>query len=312
MSKKIIAVIGEGMVELQRNGGVFANRFSGDTLNAAIYLARLLPAATFQVNYVTGIGTDRLSDEMRSYWEAEGISSAWTQHIKGKLPGVYLIETDPHGERSFLYWRNDSAARYWLQGDQIANITQNLTTASWLYISGISLAILTAADQQKLLGILRTCRQQGAKIIFDNNYRPLLWQSTEQAREVYRQILSLTDIAMLTIDDEIALYGESTVSDVIARTRALGVAEVVIKQGAGASVVDIGGQRFVQEPKPISHIVDTTAAGDSFAAAYLAARIEGCTPDEALRAGHWLAGLVIQHKGPIIPLAQMQFPKVDG
>jgi 2-dehydro-3-deoxygluconokinase len=52
-------------------------------------------------------------------------------------------------------------------------------------------------------------------------------------------------------------------------------------------------------------VVDTTAAGDSFAAAYLAARLGGAGPADAAGAGHRLAGVVVQHAGAIIPRAAM-------
>jgi 2-dehydro-3-deoxygluconokinase len=52
-------------------------------------------------------------------------------------------------------------------------------------------------------------------------------------------------------------------------------------------------------------VVDTTAAGDSFAAAYLAARLAGVDSTAAARAGHQLARTVVQHPGAIIPRAAM-------
>jgi len=52
-------------------------------------------------------------------------------------------------------------------------------------------------------------------------------------------------------------------------------------------------------------IIDTTAAGDSFSAAYVAARLAGVEPVAAARAGHRLAGVVICYPGAIIPRARM-------
>jgi 2-dehydro-3-deoxygluconokinase len=52
-------------------------------------------------------------------------------------------------------------------------------------------------------------------------------------------------------------------------------------------------------------VVDTTAAGDSFAAAYIAARLTGADPIEAARAGHRLASVVVCHPGAIIPRSAM-------
>jgi 2-dehydro-3-deoxygluconokinase len=55
----------------------------------------------------------------------------------------------------------------------------------------------------------------------------------------------------------------------------------------------------------VADVVDTTAAGDSFAAACLAARLVGAAPADAARAGHRLAGAVVRHRGAIIPREAM-------
>jgi len=52
-------------------------------------------------------------------------------------------------------------------------------------------------------------------------------------------------------------------------------------------------------------VVDTTAAGDSFGAAYIAARLAGHTAAQAAQAGHRLASVVIGHRGAIIPRSAM-------
>jgi 2-dehydro-3-deoxygluconokinase len=52
---------------------------------------------------------------------------------------------------------------------------------------------------------------------------------------------------------------------------------------------------------PAAKVVDTTAAGDSFAAAYLATRLSGADPAIAAAAGHRLAGTVVGYPGAIIP-----------
>ena len=54
-------------------------------------------------------------------------------------------------------------------------------------------------------------------------------------------------------------------------------------------------------PANIVEPVDTTAAGDSFNAGYLAARIKGTPPREAAAVGHRLAGAVIMAPGAVIP-----------
>jgi sugar/nucleoside kinase (ribokinase family) len=51
--------------------------------------------------------------------------------------------------------------------------------------------------------------------------------------------------------------------------------------------------------------VDTTAAGDSFAGAYIASRLAGATAGQAAAAGNRLAARVVQHRGAILPMASM-------
>ena len=159
--------------------------------------------------------------------------------------------------------------------------------------------------QDKLIEVLTLCRQKGVKIAFDNNYRPVLWASAEDARHRYKQILSITDIAFLTFDDEQLLYGDETEQQVIDRTQQLGVGEIVIKRGGDDCFV-VTKDSFDAVATPfVGDIIDTTAAGDSFSAGYLAKRLLGGTLIESALAGHTLAGKVIQHRGAIISNSAM-------
>ena len=309
-SADTVFVIGECMIELQRAQGsgtaqAMDYRFGGDTLNAAVYLARLVDASRHRIAYVTALGTDGLSDDMAASWQAEGIDTACVQRLADKLPGMYLIETDADGERRFHYWRSDSAARHWLRGPQAPGILAQLASAPHVYLSGISLAILSPADRDLLLATLAQCKANGGRIVFDNNYRPRLWEGAQVAAEVYHRVLQLSSLALLTLDDEEALYGPASVEQVIARTNALGVAEIVLKRGGQPCIVWRDGEAREVAAPPVEKVVDTTAAGDSFGAAYFAARLAGKPPVEAALAGHRLAGCVIGQRGAIIARALM-------
>jgi len=308
MQAQTVYAIGECMIELQRNGSGGAAmdyRFGGDTLNAAVYMARLLDPSQVRVAYVTGLGTDGMSEEMLAAWAREGIDTTCVQRLPERLPGIYLIETDASGERRFHYWRKDSAARHWLEAPEAGKVLVQLAAARMVYLSGISLAILAPADRELLISALAQCRAAGGSVVFDNNYRPRLWESAEVARGVYGRVLAQADIALLTLDDEVALYGEAGARDVIERTRALGVREIVVKCGAEPCLVWADGALHEVAPQPVPDVIDTTAAGDSFGAAYMAARLSGRDPQAAARAGHRLAGAVIRVRGAIIPLERM-------
>lgn len=304
MTMKKIAVIGECMIELSQKESGLNRGFGGDTLNTAVYVARQVPASSLQVDYVTALGTDSFSAEMLAAWQQENVQTSLIQRMDNKLPGLYVIETDAQGERTFYYWRNDAAAKYWLESDRADEICAALAQYDYLYLSGISLAILSEESRDRLTSLLAQCRANGGKVIFDNNYRPRLWTSPAVTQAAYQTMLSQTDIAFLTLDDETLLWGEASAEEVIARTHAAGVSEVVIKRGADACLVSLNDGNVLEVPAvalPASRVVDTTAAGDSFSAGYLAVRLCGGTPEEAAKRGHLTASTVIQHRGAIIP-----------
>ena len=307
MSKKI-AVIGECMIELSQKGAEVSRGFGGDTLNTSVYIARQVAPEALTVNYVTALGTDSFSQQMLEAWQSEHVETSLIQRMENRLPGLYYIETDSTGERTFYYWRNEAAAKFWLESEAAAAICEALATFDYLYLSGISLAILSPTSREKLLSLLRECRANGGKVIFDNNYRPRLWASREETQQVYQQMLQCTDIAFLTLDDEDALWGEKPVEDVIARTQAAGVSEVVIKRGAESCLVAITGEAAIEVPAvklAKEKVIDTTAAGDSFSAGYLAVRLTGGTPEASAQRGHLTASTVIQYRGAIIPREAM-------
>ncbi|MCI1899610.1 MAG: sugar kinase [Enterobacter sp.] len=303
MSKKI-AVIGECMIELSQKGAEVSRGFGGDTLNTSVYIARQVAPEALAVNYVTALGTDNFSQQMLEAWQSENVKTSLIQRMENRLPGLYYIETDSTGERTFYYWRNEAAAKFWLESENTAAICEELATFDYLYLSGISLAILSPTSREKLLSLLHECRANGGKVIFDNNYRPRLWASREETQQVYQHMLQCTDIAFLTLDDEDALWGEKPVEEVIARTHEAGVTEVVIKRGADSCLVSVAGDAVVDVPAvklAKEKVIDTTAAGDSFSAGYLAVRLTGGTPSDAAKRGHLTASTVIQYRGAIIP-----------
>ncbi|MBD8185989.1 sugar kinase [Pseudomonas viridiflava] len=304
MSLPRVALIGECMIELQQHAdGSLRQSFGGDTLNTAVYLARLLGSG--QVDYVTALGDDSFSDAMCKVWSEEGIGLGKVQRLPGRLPGLYCIQTDANGERRFLYWRNEAAVRDCFMTPAAEPILAALTSYDVLYFSGITLAVLGAEGRARLLMMLAKARSRGAKVAFDNNYRPRLWASVEQAREAYLACLPYVDLALLTEDDEQALYGYTDTDQLLTAYRQRGIDEIVIKRGAQSCIVETDGKRFEIPTQKVERVVDTTAAGDSFSAAYLAARLKGEHPQQAAEAGHRLAGIVIQHPGALVPKSVM-------
>src|SRR5215207_1853263 len=162
-----VACIGECMIELRpAPGDLYSRGFGGDTLNTAVYLARL----GVETDYITALGDDSLSDEMVAGWQAEGVGTTRVARLKGKLPGIYLIETDARGERKFFHWRESAAARQLMDLPDTEDILQSLAGYDVVYLSAITLSILGEAGRGRLIAALRQASARCARIAFDTNF----------------------------------------------------------------------------------------------------------------------------------------------
>jgi 2-dehydro-3-deoxygluconokinase len=301
-----VASIGECMIELRhRSASALDLAYGGDTLNTAVYLARLTKDRDVRVDYVTALGDDAYSDAMLTMWRDEGIGTDLVARLPGRLPGLYTIRTDARGERSFTYWRAASAARDMLRGPRGAEVAAALEGYDLLYLSGITLSILDPPQRAALVAIADRVRDHGGRVAFDSNYRPVGWPGAEAARAAFEEMLGRVDIALPTLDDEQALFGVEDAPECAERLRRRGVAEIAIKLGeAGCS---LSSAQFTGgiPAEPVDEVVDSTAAGDSFNAGYLAARLLGADPPDAACLGNRLAGRVVAHPGAIIPADAM-------
>ena len=292
-----IGCSGEVMLELVMDGSTDARLgVAGDTYNTAVYLARRLD--TGAVDYITVLGSDSFSDRILGHMATHGVGNDRILSHTNRMPGLYAIETDETGERSFSYWRSASAARCFGDVD-LPSIDTTLTGLTHLFYSGVSLAILPQANRDRLFDALAAFRAKGGIVAFDSNYRPKLWEDEATARREIERAWMSCDIALPSIDDEMVLFEDADENAVLARFEQYGVERGVLKRGAQGPI-SLKGQAAEISPAPI-RVIDTTAAGDSFNAAYLAALINGQPQSAAMRAGHDLAAQVIGHRGAIIP-----------
>ena len=299
--KTRVICVGEVMVELSRgNDGRYGQSFGGDTFNTAVYLARAgIPAA-----YATAMGDDPYSDALMALAAAEGVNADLIRRVPGRMPGLYLIETDAKGERKFYYWRETSPARELFELPNWASVAETLLAARLVYFSGVTLSLYSNTGIGRFLAALELARKQGVKVAFDGNFRPRGWKGdVVRTRAVFAEALKRVDIALPTFEDEAMLWGDTNPEATVERLQAFGIGEIVVKNGSSTALVaDKNGREHVPVPEVVEPI-DTTAAGDSFNAAYLAARLNGEAPVAAAAAAHGLAGQVIRHRGAIMPRA---------
>ena len=281
------------MVELAPAGdGLLKQGFAGDTFNTAWYLKRLQPG--WQVEYLSAVGMDAISDAMLGFMAGAGIGTDHVARRVDRTVGLYLISLKD-GERSFSYWRGQSAARTLADAPEV--LARGLAGAGLAVFSGITLAILAPERRGVLLAALR---DSGAPVAFDPNMRPRLWAGRDEMAAAVAEAAGVADVVLPSFDEEAALHGDATPEATIARYRTLGPRTVVVKNGGGRVWAWDRVEGLVSyDPAPVTP-VDTTAAGDSFNAGFLTARAGGAGLRDAVAAGSALAGRVILHPGALV------------
>lgn len=301
MKTKTLLTIGECMVEMAPDGhGKYSMNFAGDTLNTAWYARRCLQGLDdYKVGYLTSVGTDGISDKMLDFLETSGVNTTHISRVEDRTVGLYMIQLD-NGERSFAYWRDNSAAKL------LARNPDALDTAfsgdQILLFSGITLAILSPEHRQNLIEALSRARAQGAQVVFDTNIRPRLWETPNATKEWLSKAAAIADVMLPSFDEEEEMFGDAKPQDTAQRYRDLGAHTVIVKNGAHEMYAWSQGEGGMSiSPAPVTP-VDSTAAGDSFNAGYITARMQGADLEGALRAGMTLSAQVVQHRGALLAL----------
>lgn len=295
-----VLAVGECMLELRHvtSTDVILG-FAGDTYNTAVYLARTAKAlgVDAEVGYLCGLGEDPDSELMREAWRQEGIvDRSFT--LPGRTPGLYSVRTDEEGERTFAYWRQGSATAVLLAESSWADSVEG----DLIHLSGITLQMMTLRSREALVDRLQVLKANGSRVSLDTNYRPTGWPSAKIAAAAITGVASFADIVLATFEDEQALFADQGPEDTARRYQALGATEVVVKVGAAGAYVLQGDDELAHVPAAtVSHVVDTTAAGDSFGGTYLAARAAGLPPIAAAKTAAAVAAVVVSNPGAIVP-----------
>ncbi|RWO98554.1 MAG: sugar kinase [Mesorhizobium sp.] len=262
-----VASIGECMLELSGQAGPnWRMGFAGDTFNTLWALHAL--SGDRPATYVSAFGDDPFSRDQIGFFGENGIGIGASPIIAGARPGLYAI-TLTGAERSF------------------------------------TLAILNDGARKTLLAAVAKARAAGSLVAFDPNYRPRLWHRREEAQAAILDALAVTDIALPTFPDEQMLFGDAAPQATAERLGEL-VGEVVVKNGEEPALIAASG---MLRPVPAVHVtapVDTTGAGDSFNGAYLAARLAGHAPTEAVLRAHRVAAAVVQVRGALAPFETLR------
>ncbi|MCJ8319962.1 MAG: sugar kinase [Colwellia sp.] len=296
-----VVVMGECMVEFSPNteNSNYKQSFAGDVYNTAVYLKRLQKNNT-DVAILTAVGDDIMSDAMVDCFLNNGINTHLVKRVCNKQPGAYLIKTSDEGERSFVYWRDTSAAKVTISQLSDNDKDSLISQCDLFYFSGISIAIIDEKERNSFWQLIADLRNAGTQIIFDSNFRSRLWQSHDEAKRQFDKAFRQSDIVFAGVEDFFLLYQSRSFSELDTFFNDYSIDELIIKNGANGVFYRSTTEQFIVDIDPIENVIDTTSAGDSFNSAFISAKINQFSAVDAIKQACRLSACVIQHDGAII------------
>jgi sugar/nucleoside kinase (ribokinase family) len=236
----------------------------GNCVNTGIALAR--QGVTVAIS--AAIGDDRLGQFIRERVRTEGIEDTGLSVVPGAKTSTYLVLVQETGERHFLHLRGASAH----YSEQNLDWTMVAGARVFHYASAFA---LPAFDGAPLERTLRRAQEMGCLTSVN-----ICWDVRGRWLPLLRAALAHTDFIFPNQKEGQQLTGESEPAAITRCLRGLGVKTAIIKLGAAGCFVD-GSEGAFDSPGFHVNPVDTTGAGDCFAAAFLAAICRGRSHIEA-------------------------------
>jgi 2-dehydro-3-deoxygluconokinase len=286
-----LIALGETMLSLVAVGVPLAEAtvlhvtHGGAESNTCIGLVRL----GFSAALVSRLGGDPAGARVASDLRDAGVDLRWVRRDPARPTGLMLRETSGVPAR---YHRADSAASVLAPADLDGVPVQE---ARAVLVTGIT-AMLGEGPHAAALTLLE--RARGLRVV-DPNLRSGL-RGSHRARELVVPLLERADL-ILGGESELERLLGGRGRELADRAHMLGAAEVVLKRGAQGAAVSDGSGGWIERRPPPYDDVDPVGAGDAFNAGYLAARLAGRPPGEALgqgaRCGAAVATTVGDHAG---------------
>ena len=226
----------------------------GDATNQAMILSRLGAS----VKLVSGVGTDDVGLFIRNTVAAAGVDVSCMARSQG--PSVIsVVVIDETGQRKIIHAALPECTHYCpdlgaMEGAKIVSIG--------------SIFHPPFDDVAQIIRVARAAREQGSIVCAD-----VIARSGSHRVERIREALPYIDYLFPNADEAEILTGKTEISEVADAFLQYGVGNVVIKVGAEGCVVKNreGTYRF---PAIGNRVVDTTGAGDNFAAGFMRALLE--------------------------------------
>jgi 2-dehydro-3-deoxygluconokinase len=289
--------IGECLVEFNlapgsaaQEGGTYQLGYAGDVLNTLSCAGHL----GLTTGLISAIGDDPFSEGLRDVLFAEHVDLSQVPTLENKPNGIYFIDVGEFGAPTFHFIRKDSAATETFVCQPMSELVHYARSAKVLLLSSIPMAIMK--DRDRIFELLHAIKGD-TMICYDLNIRPALWERPEELIELLAKLASVVDVLFVTNEDDRHLFGDRDGKLAVRDYRDRGFFYTIFRRGGEPTVVGYKQDIFEVPVPRVSHVVDTTGAGDAFNAGFIAAMLRKHPPYECAAMGNAAAAVSISGRG---------------
>ena len=253
-----------------------------------------------KVDYLTSIGKSKINKNLFDIFRFKKISPKLVNIHKDKESGLYLIKNYKNGEKQFYYWRDNSAAKEYLNNLNYNKLISKFTKYDYVYFSGITLSLLSKEKRMNFYEFIKLIKQKNIKIVFDLNIRLNRWSNKLQLNKTLNLFLPLVSILFGTGEDMKKWKNNDNVIFFNKIINKNNIQHAVYRKNASYNYAFINNKHFTNINKIRNTIVDSSGAGDGFNAAYISEFVTTQNAIKSLKAGHNMGSKIVMKKGAII------------
>lgn len=271
----------------------FQKCFGGAPFNFAVAAARLGAKA----GAITAVGDDPFGDFLVETLRTNKIDTSQVRTKRARTTLAFVV-SDTSGERSFFFYREPwtRTADTLLSPDDVD--PQYLRGVKILHCSGVALS--HSPEREAVFKAIQGIGAAGGMVSYDPNVRLDLWRSVDDLRAVNDQAMKQADVVLLARDEAELLFGETEPERLVREVRRrYNPRYLALKLGEQGSYVQDDAGRAVTKPAFKVDVLDTTGAGDGWAAAFEFGLIQGWSLEDSVTVANAVGALVVTKRGAI-------------
>lgn len=251
--------IGVGLADVQ----TFGKYLGGSPANVAVAAAR----HGHRTAVITRTGEDPFGDFLRSELTRYGVDPQWVTSVAGlQTPVTFCAIQPPEDFPLYFYGRSPSAPDWEIESSEVDVEAVREARIFWSTVTGMvgenSREAQVAMHQARPRGELSAAQHT----VLDLDYRPMFWESKEEAREQVQRILPDVTVAVGNSEECSVAVGEGTADEQADRLLEAGVTLAIVKRGSDGVMAATADQRVTSAPISVQ-TVNGLGAGDSFGGA---------------------------------------------